>query len=192
MTSSLFILLIAICIGVSDARIKSLSLLEPGSWNSLDEYSNIDMLREVYLKLEQAIWSTINSGIAEMLTIHDIHVTFFSENFNEKGMPLDDVDFDHQKLNDTIQQINQIVIVLNSQYQNDYNKSFAFDRLEKTYTSYLDITHNITSNITQAMDLFASVANVSYNKKIGHLKHNNSSYIHTDSSKLPYRAACHQ
>lgn len=121
----------------------------------LSEVTNIDMLTARYLTLEKALWKIIRDGNDRDFTIqriHDIHLTFFSENFSENGMKLTLYDQDQKKLHSAISYINMTAAVINDMYLHanaeDFKReeSIGFARTGANLTQQMDKIYNVTEN----------------------------------------------
>lgn len=121
----------------------------------LSEVTNIDMLTARYQTLEKALWKIIRDGNDRDYTIqriHDIHLTFFSENFSENGMKLTLYDQDQKKLHSAINYINMTAAVINDMYLHanaeDFKRdeSIGFSRTGINLTQQMDKIYNVTEN----------------------------------------------
>lgn len=117
------------------------------------ELSNIDVLRERYLTLEKALWLVIRSGADQTFTlqrIHDTHITFFTEPFNERGIYFTAFESDQMILFESISHINITVRAVNDHYlhpnSRDFNQrqSVGFAQHGINMTDYIDRMFNIT------------------------------------------------
>lgn len=138
------------------------------------ELTNIDMLRERYLVLEKALWLVIRSGADQTFAlqrIHDTHITFFGESFNEHGIYLSAFDTDQIILFDAISHINVTVRALNDHYlhpnMRDFNQreSIGFSRLGVNVTEYIDRVFNVTDK--DGGDFFRYIKRVLTDMHIG-------------------------
>lgn len=130
------------------------------------EVTNIDMLTAHYLTLEKALWQVIRGGTERKYVIqriHDVHLGFFSLNFNEKGVHLTLYDHDQKTLHSAINQIKLTTAAVNDMYLHakveDYKRdeSIGFSRHGVNYTLYMDQIYNVTEN----SDFFQYIATVS-------------------------------
>lgn len=116
-------------------------------------FSNIDMLRELYLNLEKALWRVIRAGLGQeyvLQRIHAVHLRFFAEKFNENGVDLDLFDPDQRVLHDEIEHINLTVNSIRDVYLqtkiNDAQRDqvLGFSRNIVNMTKTMDIVYNLT------------------------------------------------
>lgn len=131
-----------------------------------NEVTNIDMLTAHYLTLEKALWQVIRGGTERKYVIqriHEVHLGFFSLNFNEKGVHLTLYDNDQKTLHNAIHQINLTTAAVNDMYLHakveDYKRdeSIGFARHGANYTLYMDKIYNVSEN----SDFFQYIATVS-------------------------------
>lgn len=117
------------------------------------ELTNIDVLRERYLTLEKALWLVLRSGADQTFSlqrIHDTHITFFTEPFNERGIYFTAFETDQMTLFESISYINITVRAVNDHYLHgnirDFNQreSVGFAQHGINMTGYIDRMFNVT------------------------------------------------
>lgn len=120
-----------------------------------NEVTNIDMLTSHYLALEKSLWQVIRGGTERKYVIqriHEVHLGFFSLNFNEKGVHLTLYDHDQKTLHSAINQINLTAAAVKDMYLHakveDYKRdeSIGFSRHGVNYTLHMDKIYNVTEN----------------------------------------------
>lgn len=161
--------LIIFCCHYGHCVIPSPSLTA-NSLSPIIELTNIDVLRDRYLTLEKALWLVIRSGADQTFSlqrIHDTHITFFTESFNERGLYFSAFDSDQMLLFDSISHINVTVRALNDHYLHanirDFNQreSVGFSRLGVNVTDYMDRIYNVTDK--DGGDFFRYIKKVNTN-----------------------------
>lgn len=129
------------------------------------ELTNVDMLTARYLTLEKALWQVIRGGSESsniVQRIHDIHLTFFDEEFNEFGVPFELYDPDQKILHTAINHINMTADVVSDMYlqkkvdDSRRHQIITFARYGVNMTSHMDKIFNVTEN----NDFFKSIATV--------------------------------
>lgn len=129
-------------------------------------FSNIDMLRELYLNLEKALWRVIRAGVGQeyvLQRIHAVHLRFFGEKFNENGVYLDLFDPDQSSLHNEIQHINLTANSIRDVYLqtkvNDAQRDqvLGFSRNIVNMTKTMDFIYNLTRH----NDFFGYIKKVS-------------------------------
>lgn len=131
------------------------------------ELTNVDMLTARYLTLEKALWQVIRGGTDPtyiVQRIHDIHLTFFAEDFHEHGVPFELFDTDQKTLHSSINHINMTTDVVNDMYlqskvdDSRRHQTIGFARYGINITQHMDKIFNITEN----NDFFQYIATVSF------------------------------
>lgn len=129
-------------------------------------FSNIDMLRELYLNLEKALWRVIRAGVGQeyvLQRIHAVHLRFFGEKFNENGVYFDQFDPDQSVMFNEIKHVNLTVNAIRDVYLqtkiNDAQRDqvLGFSRSIVNMTKTMDIIYNLTKH----NDFFGYVKRVS-------------------------------
>lgn len=117
------------------------------------DFSNIDMLRELYLNLEKALWRVIRAGVGQeyvLQRIHAVHLRFFAEKFNENNVYLDLFDPDQSTLHNEIEKVNLTVNSIRDVYLqtriNDAQRDqvLGFSRNIVNMTKTMEIIYNLT------------------------------------------------
>ncbi|XP_037049805.1 uncharacterized protein LOC119084060 isoform X2 [Bradysia coprophila] len=144
-------------------------------------FSNVDMLRELYLNLEKALWRVIRAGVGQeyvLQRIHAVHLRFFSEKFNENGVYLDVQDPDQSVMHDEMERVNLTMNSIRDVYLqtkvNDAQRGqvLGFSRNIVNMTQTMDVIYNLTKH----NDFFG------YIRKKGELQNCMSSNILTEST----------
>lgn len=135
-------------------------------------FSNIDMLRELYINLEKALWRVIRAGVGQeyvLQRIHAVHLRFFGEKFNENGVDLDPFDPEQSVLRSEMQAINLTVNSIRDVYLqtkvNDAQRDqvLGFSRNIVNMTKTMDVIYNLTKH----NDFFGYIQKVSeYNNSL--------------------------
>lgn len=126
----------------------------------------LDVLRQRYFSIEDALWHVITSGIDQsyvLQQIHSGHRTFLRDNFYEKNCYFSSFDPEQSVLLDAIQQINQSVITTVNNYLHSSRRYFnehdsmTISSKNSNLTRYLDKLFEITGN----KEFYFTVRNVS-------------------------------
>lgn len=130
------------------------------------ENTNIDTLTDRYLSLENALWTIIRSGSSQQYVlqrIHDIHLIFFAEEFNEKGVYCDQMDTDQYILYSAINRINLTVATVNNRYLHANSENFRRDQTIGFAQNVKNLTLQMEKmfNVTHHKDFFKYIAEVS-------------------------------
>lgn len=128
--------------------------------------TNIDMLRSKYFKLERALWTIIRGGADRnfvLENIHNTHLTFFDEEFNEKGVYFTLFDPDQKVLHRTITHINLTVAIVYDMYLHDNAESYTKEQTIGFSRNVANIIQDMAkiNNITSNKDYFHYIATVS-------------------------------
>lgn len=130
------------------------------------ETTNIDMLTDRYLALETALWGVIRSGAAQksvIQQINDIHVLFFAEDFNEKGVYCDKLDADQFIIYSAINRINLTTDSVKTQYLHKRAEDYRREQTVSVAQNVANLTKQMEKmfNVTHHKDFFKYIANVS-------------------------------
>lgn len=128
----------------------------------------LDILRQRYFSIEDALWHVISSGIDEsyaLQQIHSGHRTFLRDNFYEKNCYFSTFDPDQSVLFSAIQKINQSVAI--TVENNLHSNRRLFNERDSLVISgrNLNLTHQLDKlfEITGNGDFYYTVRNVSLN-----------------------------
>lgn len=143
----------------------------PSSVPSVAMPSVIDSLRRHYLALENDLWHLMDSGIETayiLQQMHNIHLTFFRENFREFNVTFNDYAVDRQtQLLSIIDMVNGFVSMTMKKclHQNslEFNETISIDVAQRQ----LNLTHQIDTlySITGTTDFYKTIKNVSDYKR---------------------------
>lgn len=128
----------------------------------------VDVLRQRYFSIEDALWHVIESGLDQsyvLQQIHSGHRTFLRDNFLEKNCYFSTFDPDQQVLFDAIKQVNQSAQTTIDNYLYSSRRLFserdslAISAKNINLTYHLDKIYEKTGNT----DFYTTVRNVSRN-----------------------------
>lgn len=166
----LIVLIISVAICGTNGQFPRQSSTPPSSPQSevpdSSLFSNIDMLRELYLNLEKALWRVIRAGVGQeyvLQRIHAVHLRFFAEKFYENGVYLDLQDPEQSVLYNEIQHVNQTMNAIRDVYLqtkvNDAQRTqvLGFSRNIVNMTNTMDNMYNLTKH----NDFFGYIKKVS-------------------------------
>lgn len=126
----------------------------------------VDVLRQRYFSIEDALWHTIDSGmdLSQVLQqIHSGHRTFLRDNFLERNCYFSTFDPDQKVLHDAIKKINQLVertvdnYLHASRIRFRESDSLAISARNQNLTNELDKLFEITGTT----DFYSTIRNVS-------------------------------
>lgn len=126
----------------------------------------LDVMRQRYFSIEDALWHAINSGMdlyQVLQQIHSGHRTFLRDSFSERNCYFSSFDPEQKVLFDTIQKINQSVAITVDNYLHSSRirfretDSLAISARNQNLTDQLDKLFEITGTT----DFYATIRNVS-------------------------------
>lgn len=126
----------------------------------------LDALRQRYLRIEDALWHVISSGLEQsyvLQQIHNDHRTFLRDDFTDKNSYFSTFDPDQRVLYDAIIKINQSVATNIEHYLHSSRQLFresdslAISTRNMNLTHLLDQIHEVTGNT----DFYKTIRNVS-------------------------------
>lgn len=126
----------------------------------------LDVMRQRYFSIEDALWQTINSGMDLSIVlqqIHSGHRTFLRDNFSERNCYFSTFDPDQNVLFETIQKINQSVAITVENYLHSSRNRFRETDSLAISARNLNLTDQLDKlfEITGTTDFYATIRNVS-------------------------------
>lgn len=126
----------------------------------------LDVLRQRYFSIEDALWHLINSGMDQshvLQQIHSGHRTFLRDTFSEKNCYFSTFDPDQQVLFDAIQKINQSVETTAENYLHSSRRLFRESDSLAISARNLNLTDQLDKlfKITGTTDFYMTIRNVS-------------------------------
>lgn len=126
----------------------------------------VDVLRQRYFNIEDALWHVINSGMEQsyvLQQIHSGHRTFLRDDFAEKKCYFSTFDPDQQVLSDAIKEINLSVTTTVENYLHSSRRLFRESDSLAISARNLNLTDKLDKlfEITGTSDFYMTIRNVS-------------------------------
>lgn len=126
----------------------------------------VDVLRQRYFNIEDALWHVINSGMEQsyvLQQIHSGHRTFLRDDFSEKKCFFSTFDPDQQVLGDAIKEINLAVTTTVENYLHSSRRLFRESDSLAISARNLNLTSKLDKlfEITGTSDFYMTIRNVS-------------------------------
>lgn len=128
--------------------------------------THLDVMRQRYFSIEDALWHAINSGmdLSQVLQqIHSGHRTFLRDNFSERNCYFSTFDPDQRVLFETIQKINDSVTTTVENYLHSSRIRFRETDSLAISARNLNLTDQLDKlfEITGTTDFYSTIRNVS-------------------------------
>lgn len=155
--------------GNRNGNIKS-SVKSSGSGSTNTNHNQppilLEVMRQRYLSIEEAIWHVIDSGLEEsyaLQQIHSGHKTFLREDFLEKNCYFSTFDPEQRILYDAIQRINQSVDTTVDNYLHSSRQFYRETDALAISARNLNLTHYFDRliEIAGTSDFYMTIRNVS-------------------------------
>lgn len=151
--------------GTRNGNIKS--SLKGGSSTAANQPPTLlDVMRQRYFSIEDAIWNVIDSGLEQsyaLQQIHSGHKTFLQEDFLEKSCYFSTFDPEQRIVNDAIQRINQSVVTTLDNYLHSSRQFYRETDALAVSARNLNLTYYFDRliEIADTSDFYMTVRNVS-------------------------------
>lgn len=126
----------------------------------------LEVMRQRYLSIEDAIWHVIDSGLEQsyaLQQIHNTHKTFLREDFLEKSCYFSTFDPEQRILYDALQRINQSVETTVDNYLHSSQQFYRETDALAISARNLNLTHYFDKliEISGTSDFYMTIRNVS-------------------------------
>lgn len=164
---NLLMIVIVVCCTIVTANIKpnTKSIFKKDMHKSIPP-TILDVMRQRYFTIEDALWHIIESGIEQsyvLQQIHSGHRTFLRENFLEKSCYFSTFDPDQHILRDAIREVNQSVENTVDNYLHSSARFFRETDALAISARNINLTYQLDKlyEISGTNDFYMTIRNVS-------------------------------